>query len=155
MRASPRNELEKEERMRQEFETDEVVERKPAEAKPAAEAERPEGVGFASAIGNHAVQRVARSSALQRSPAAAGLVPSSVLARQAEEEEGEAGGGTATAEATPEAGGGAEGAAPATEGAEAAAPATEASSASGAEGAAPATEAGGGEAAAEEETESE
>ena len=138
--------------MQQRFEEDEVRGTKATKDEPQdREAARPQGTELASAIGNNAVQRVARTPALQRSPAAAGLTPSGVLARQedeGEEKEGE-GGATPEAESAPEAtpaGGG-------TQGAEGAAPATEAGGGGteGAEEAAPATEGGGETAATEEE----
>jgi hypothetical protein len=49
-------------------------------------AEMPEPMRVASQIGNQAVQRVATTPALQRSPAAAGLAGGRALARQEDEE---------------------------------------------------------------------
>jgi hypothetical protein len=68
--------------------------------------EQPKGLELASAIGNQGVQRVAGSPALQRSPAAAGLLGHGQIARQKVEEETdnkaeEAGGNENAAEAAP------------------------------------------------------
>ena len=58
---------------------------------------------WASAVGNSAVQRLARSAAGRRTPVAPDMMPlaTGALARQAEDEEEEEGGGAATATAEP------------------------------------------------------
>ena len=78
-------------------------------AKQAAQPERP-SPHWASAIGNAAVQRIARSAAGQRAPSGLAVTPqtAAVLARQEDEEpagEADAGGGGGEAEAAPEGGG--------------------------------------------------
>jgi hypothetical protein len=72
-----------------------------APKKPAPEQGQQGPLELAGQIGNSNMQRVAQSPALQRSPAAAGLIQRAPLARQEEEEGGE----EKAPETTPEAGG--------------------------------------------------
>jgi hypothetical protein len=115
------------------FDRDEVHEEKRASPSRDAAADRPQELEWASAVGNSAVQRIARSASGRRVPVGPGAMPlaTRALARQADDDEMATEGGAATATAEAPA---------AAEGADSAAPAAEGAPAQGAESAAPAAE---------------
>ena len=87
-----------------EFDRADLLAEERAGTEPQAETARPRELEWASSIGNSAVQRIARSKTGRRTPVGPGALPlaTGALARQAKDDEEEAGGeATATAEAPP------------------------------------------------------